>query len=332
MSAIVDDSKIIPGSSILVARRLEEPRRITHAIHDIDGTHSLIRDWPPVMSLSMCYAMTCGFSDGFDSDENLMKLVPKVGQPIAEFDEITRFFNGYSAITQLEYGIRRGIEEGMIPEARLPLNSDDRKANSAILDVLRSGEERYPHIRERKHVADFIDSVTPALFRFYENLLYKASRDKHIEDARSNPARWRVPGSLEFISHLRDAGVVNYFVTGAVVYEGGGMREEVEVCGYEIGQGKLIESLEGSSWDEKMPKNEVMRKIFRDRNLAPANVLILGDGRTEIKSAAEMGCPSISRLPHEDERQRRLHIALGVNYIVPDYTDTSLKKMIYKEA
>ncbi len=332
MPALIDDSKILPGSAILVARRLAAPRRITHAIHDIDGTHSLIRDWPPVMSLSMWYAMTCGFSDGFDSDDNLMKLVPRVGEPIDEFDDITRFFNGYSAITQLEYGIRRGIEEGMIPEHRLRLDAEDRKANSAVLEVLRSGEERYPQIKERKEVLDFIDSVTPALFRFYENLLYKASRDKHIEDAKINPARWRVPGSLEFISHLRDIGVLSYFVTGAVVYEGGGMREEVEVCGYEIGHGKVIESLEGSSWDEKMPKNEVMRRIFKEKRLDPRNVLIVGDGRTEIKSAAEMGCPSISRLPREDERQRKLHIELGVNYIVPDYTDPSLKKMISKES
>ena len=28
-------------------------RQITHVFHDIDGTHSLIRDWPPVMSITL---------------------------------------------------------------------------------------------------------------------------------------------------------------------------------------------------------------------------------------------------------------------------------------
>ena len=27
------------------------PRQITHVFHDIDGTHSLIREWVPVMAL-----------------------------------------------------------------------------------------------------------------------------------------------------------------------------------------------------------------------------------------------------------------------------------------
>ena len=108
------------------------------------------------------------------------------------------------------------------------------------------------------------------------------------------------------------------------------MREEVEVCGYEIGPGKIMESLEGSSWDEKLPKDEVMARIFEERNLNPCNVLIVGDGRTEIKAGAEMGSPTISRLPIEDKRQRKVHSELGVNYIVPDYTDPALMQMIYK--
>lgn len=330
MAVYIDDTRIPEGSNITINKRLAGPREITHVIHDIDGTHSLIRDWPPVMSLSMWYGMTCRFTDDFDSKENLLKMVAKVGEPLDEFDDTTRFFNGYSAITQLEYGIRRGIEEGTIPETKLKLTDADRAANSAVLERLRSGQERYYDIKERPEIIEFIDSVTPRLFRFYEDLLYKASRDKNTEDARKNPERWRVPGSLEFITHLYNLGLENHFVTGAVVYEGGGMREEVEVCGYEIGPGKVMASLEGSSWDEKLPKDEVMARIFKERNLDPRNVLIVGDGRTEIKAGAEMGSPTISRLPVDDERQRKVHSELGVNYIVPDYTDPALMQMIYK--
>jgi len=330
MAGTIDDSRISDGSNITINTRLDGPREITHVIHDIDGTHSLIRDWSPVMSLAMWYGSDCGFPADFDSDENMKNLEAKVGEPLDEFDDITRFFNGYSAITQLEYGIRRGIEEGTIPEDKLALTDEDRAANSAVLERLRSGEERYYDIKERPEVIEFIDSVTPRLFRFYETLLYKASRDRNTEDARTHPEKWRVPGSLEFIAHLYSLGLTNYFLTGAVVYDGGGMREEVDVCGYDIGPGKSIESLEGSSWDTKLPKGEVMARIFKDNNLDPRHVLIVGDGRTEIKAGVEMGCPTISRLPADDKRQRKVHSDLGVNYIVSDYTDPALLEMIYK--
>ena len=231
MAVYIDDSYVPDVSNIDIINRLDGPREITNVIHDIDGTHSLIRDWPPVMSLSMWYAMSCGLSDNFDSENNLLKLVKNVGNPLEEFDDITLFFNGYSAITQLEYGIRRGIEEGTIAEDKLALTYEDRIANSAVLERLRFGQERYYDIPERSEIIDFIESVTPRLFRFYEKLLYKASRDKNVENALINPERWRVPGSLEFITYLYNIGLENHFVTGAVVYEGGGMREEVEDCG-----------------------------------------------------------------------------------------------------
>lgn len=328
MSALIDDSPIQSGDDLEIVNRLEAPRWITHVIHDIDGTHSLIRDWPPVMSLSMWYAMHCGFPGDFDSTDNIDRLVGQVGQPVGEFDDITRFFNGYSAITQLEYGIRRGIEEGRIPALDPALTNEDRAANSAILERLRSGEERYPDIKERPAVPEFIGHVTPRLFRFYEALLHRASRDRNTAEARRHPERWRVPGSLEFMRRLHALGLINHFVTGAVVYQGGGMAEEVEVCGYEVGPGKLVESLAGSSWDKKLPKNEVMARLFTEQSLDPRQVLVVGDGRTEIKAGVEFGCPTLSRLPLQEERQREVHRALGVNYIVSDYQGPAMQILI----
>ena len=81
------------------------------------------------------------------------------------------------------------------------------------------------------------------------------------------------------MEYLQALGCTNYFVTGAVVYEEGGMLEEVEACGFKVGPGKLVESLRGSTWDKKMPKDD----WIKEENLDPAKVLIIGDGRTEIK-------------------------------------------------
>ena len=73
------DESAIAGSSIALITPFGT-RRFTHAIHDIDGTHSLIRDWPPVMSLSMHYAMTCGLADGFDAEARAQELVEQIGR------------------------------------------------------------------------------------------------------------------------------------------------------------------------------------------------------------------------------------------------------------
>ncbi len=303
-------------------------REITHVVHDIDGTHSLIRDWPPVMGLSMLWGMTCGLTDDFDSEENFQKLVKRVGnENLGEMDDVCRFFNGYSAITQLEYGIRRGFQEGNYPDS-LTLSDTDKKYNNSILDRLRSGQERYDDIPERDEVRNFIDARTPRFFKFYERLLNEACRNKNTADAWINPEKWRVPGGLEFMNYLHNLGIVNYFVTGAVVFEEGGMFEEVQACGYDIGPDKQVEALIGSSWDKKLPKDEVISDLFAKTGMKPETTLILGDGRTEIAAGAGMGCVCISRLDANDTRQRKLHADLGTHIILPDYTEPALQKII----
>jgi hypothetical protein len=56
-----------------------EKREILYAFHDIDGTHSLIRDWPPVMSIVLHYVSEGGVPEGYDSDENLKKIIDLTG-------------------------------------------------------------------------------------------------------------------------------------------------------------------------------------------------------------------------------------------------------------
>jgi len=53
-----------------------------------------------------------------------------------------------------------------------------------------------------------------------------------------------------------------------------------------------------------------------------------GRRRTEIRSGAELGCVTFSRLPKEAARQRQLHIRFGVNYILEDFTDPLIYEMI----
>ncbi|NLX04490.1 MAG: HAD family hydrolase [Phycisphaerae bacterium] len=308
-------------------------RPITHVIHDIDGTHSLIRDWPPVMSLSIHWAMTCGLRDDFDSDENLKKLIDRVGaEPLPETDRFCVESAGLSALTQMEYGIRRAIELGNVPDdAGFALTEEQARHNSVIIKRIWNGEERFADVVEPPALLDFINERTPRLFVLYEKILNGACRDRNTRDAWQNPAKWRVPGSMEFIGRLHELGCVNYFVTGAVIYEDGGMYEEVRAIGFEVGPGKMFEGLRGSSWDRKLPKHEVIESLLAELSIDPAEVLIIGDGRSEIKAGVDLGCVTMSRLPVEAKRQRELHVDLGANVIVKDFASPALGGMIYKE-
>ncbi|MFC1479191.1 HAD family hydrolase [Planctomycetota bacterium] len=332
MPVILDDTSI-PGNADIEIVNPAGRRTLTHVIHDIDGTHSLIRDWPPVMSLVIHWAMNSGLNDDFDSDENLRELIQQVGkEPLEEINRFCVESAGLSALTQMEFGIRRGIQLGNIPEIPgLTLTPELTKNNEVIIERIWEGEERFDDIAEPPELIAFINERTPRLFMLYEKVLNEACRDRNTALAWKHPEKFLVPGSLEFITYLHSIGLKNYFVTGSVIYEDGGMAEEVEALGFKVGPDKMIEHLIGSSWDRKLPKDEVIADLFKELGVDPSQTLVIGDGRREIMAGTNMGCVTMSRLPVDAPRLRELHIEIGTNYIVNDYTDPVLMKMIHKE-
>jgi len=90
----------------------------------------------------------------------------------------------------------------------------------------------------------------------------------------------------------------------------------------------MVHGIVGSTWDEKVPKNEVMRALCERDGIDPGRVLVTGDGRAEIRAGVDLGSVTISRLPHGALRQRELHVALGTNYIAADFTDPVLRQLI----
>ena len=296
-----------------------EDREIKYAFHDIDGTHSLIRDWPPVMSICLYDVIVNGLPDDFDSKENEKRLIEECGKKaLPETDRFCVESAGLSALTQMEWAIRRAVEEGTV---KINCNTDD---NSEIIKRIWSGEEIFDDFRETDEMKEMLAEKTPRLFKLYEAVLNGYCRDKNLEKAKKNPESFLVPGSFEFMKFLKDNGVKNYFVTGAVVEKGMGMHEEVEGLGYKIGTGEIVEDILGSTWTEKMPKEMVMKKLREDLGVDGKNVLVVGDGRSEIYAGAEMGALVISRLPKTAQYQRKLHKELGANIIVEDYLNNDL--------
>ena len=174
------------------------------------------------------------------------------------------------------------------------------------------------------NMKEMLKEKTPRLFKLYEGVLNGYCRDRNLNEAKTNPDKYIVPGSMEFMKYLRDRGLKNYFVTGAVVEKGMGMHTEVETLGYKIGMGEVVEDIIGSTWTEKLPKDMIMKKLLNELGAKGSEVLVVGDGRAEISAAYEMGAVAISRLPKSAAYQRKLHCKLGTNIIIADYLDKKL--------
>lgn len=299
-------------------------REIKYAFHDIDGTYSLIRDWPPVMSIVLDYVSNEGIFDGYDSDENLKIIIEKTGtKPLPETDKFCVESAGLSALTQMEWAIRRAIQNNKIDI------ECDREDNLDKINRISRGEEVF-ETKDSPELENFLFEHTPRLFRFYEKVLNGYCRDKNLEIAKKDPERFIIPGSVEFLSFLKENGVKNYFVTGAVVEKGMGMYEEVETLGFKIGEDEIIDDIIGSTWNEKLPKDIIMLRLLEKLGANGENVIVVGDGRSEISAGVKMGALCISRLNKDESYKRQLHIKLGTHMIIDDYTNKDFLSLITK--
>ena len=232
-----------------------EDREIKCAFHDIDGTHSLIREWPPVMSICLYNVIVNGVPEDFDSKENEKRLIEICGtKELPETDRFCIESAGLSALTQMEWAIRRAVEEGTVKV------NCDMATNSEIIKRIWNGEEIFDDLPETDEMNAMLIEKTPRLFKLYEAVLNGYCRDKNLEKAKKDPESFQVPGSVEFMKFLKDGGVKNFFVTGAVVEKGMGMHEEVEALGYTIGENGIAKDIIGSTWTEKLPKEVIMKK------------------------------------------------------------------------
>lgn len=85
---------------------------------------------------------------------------------------------------------------------------------------------------------------------------------------------------------------------------------------FEIGEDKIVEDILASTWDEKIPKDEVMSRLVTKLGIRGENVLVVGDGKSEILAGVKMGAVTLSILPKTAKRQRELHKRLGTNMII----------------
>ena len=300
-------------------------RKIVCAFHDIDGTHSLIRNWPPVMSRVLYDTAVNGIPENLMSENNINRLVSLCGiEPLEETDRFCIESAGLSALTQMEWAIRSNQE--------LTGGKFSSAQNSEIISLIWQGREKFDDFKEPQEYIDYLNENTPKLFWVYEQVLNRYCRDNNLKIAKENPKEFLIEGSMEFMKYLYENGVKNYFVTGAVVdksvHPPMGIYEEVLTLGFEIGKGKIVEDILGSTWDEKIPKDEVMFRLVKELGIKGENVLVIGDGRSEISAGVALNAVTVSVLPEAAVRQRQLHVELGTNIIISDYTSSEIKEII----
>jgi phosphoglycolate phosphatase-like HAD superfamily hydrolase len=304
-----------------------QPREITHVFHDVDGTHSLIRDWVPVMALLTGWVAKYGLPEG-SVEEAYKHILVNRGEDFFEARRFAIESAGLSALTQMEWAIRSAVGNRVISGVKV-----DFEVNAKIIKLIWAGHEIFAGYAEADSYRGFIAEKSTELFKIYEKILLAMCRDRNLADARINQEKWRVLGSMEFLRFLRDSGISNYFITGAVVEHdsngklAGTMYEEISTLGYEIGQGRLVQRLYGSNWNKKLPKSIIMRNICYNEEINPKNILIVGDGRSEIAAGIEMGAITMSRLDADAERLREIHRNLKTNIIVEHYNMNELKKI-----
>ena len=172
----------------------------------------MIRDWPPVMSICLFDVIENGLPEDFDNPENAKRLISLAGtRRLPETDAFCVESAGLSALTQMEWAIRRSVQEGKI---KVNCNND---TNARIIDRINNGEEYYDDLPETDEMNEMLKIQTPRLFKLYESVLNGYCRDKNLLLAKENPQKFRVKGSYDFLRYLHENGVKNYFVTGAVV-------------------------------------------------------------------------------------------------------------------
>ena len=154
-------------------------------------------------------------------------------------------------------------------------------------------------------------------------------RDVNLIKAMHEPEEWLVGGSKDFLRFLKEHGVKNYFVTGAVIEHApdgapcGSMYEEVQT----LGLLDWADDFCGSTWDVKLPKDLIMQRICKRENIAPKNVLVVGDGRSEIAAGVAMNALTISRLDATATRAREIHRKLKSNIIVENYKIDNFRRI-----
>ena len=135
------------------------------------------------------------------------------------------------------------------------------------------------------------------------------------------PDRYLIGGAKEFLAALRALGIALHVASGT---DHPDVVREAEL----LGVAGLVDSIAGAPvGEESCSKEQVLRRLAREKGLRGGEVCVIGDGKVEIALGAELGARTIGLATDEEHWQgvnphkRDKLIRAGAEAIAGDFLD-----------
>jgi phosphoglycolate phosphatase len=228
--------------------------------------------------------------------------------------------------------IREGWQQVMIPyfieELHKTPNTEDEESMCRcvrdFVDVLTGKQTIYQCIRLTEEIKarggkpeDPLEYKKEYNKRLMERIEY---RIKGLKERSIKPEDAVVPGSLEFLSMLREHGLVLYLASGT---DENYVFEEAELLG-------VTKYFNGGIYGAKdqyklFSKAKVIQNIIDSHNLSGKELIGFGDGYVEIENVKSVNGFAVGVASDEvnkcgvDEWKRNRLIRAGADLVIPDY-------------
>ena len=143
--------------------------------------------------------------------------------------------------------------------------------------------------------------------------------NKRVESFSSASESYVIESVRPMLNFISEKETINYIVTGSCEMAVTDELQKLEMFDYFSGvYGATIE-MEGNL------KMNAIREIMYKHSIKPCEILIIGDGSTEIRAANELELPAIGIASDEHdgglcEKKRKLLKGLGAHAIIADYS------------
>ena len=170
------------------------------------------------------------------------------------------------------------------------------------------GEHRNPQIYKQGFLDRMHDRVT--------------QRKEDLRTGKAAPESLRVPGSLEFVTALEQAGVKCYLASGT---DEEYVREEAALLGIDtLFSGGIYGARPGQT---EGVKEALLKEMAKSGEVSGSEILCFGDGPSELNAVKAIGGYAVAVAMDEkkpfavDERKRNLLLKANPDLVIADYSD-----------
>ena len=150
-----------------------------------------------------------------------------------------------------------------------------------------------------------------------------------VQSGRRPASDLLVPGTVELLEALRARGVKVYLASGTA-------HDVIEYESELLGIARLFDEIHGSA-PNRRGKQELLEWIV-ESGVGRDEVLTFGDGHVEIEAAKAVGSTAVGVATDEesgclavDAKKRGWLIAAGADYIIPNYLDEGVMRIVEAE-